>query len=69
MRRLALALGLFFAAIYVAFYCGLAAKLLPEGAWPKAFLPQALWEGLFVAGTLIALPFCALLSLLHESPS
>ncbi len=63
MRRLAMALSLLFLAMYVALYGGLAARLLPQESWPKNFFPSALWEGLFITGTLAALPLCALAGL------
>ncbi len=69
MRRLALALAVFLLAAYVALFGGLAAKLLPAAAWPKSVVPSALWEWLFTAGTLAALPICALIALKKAKPA
>lgn len=63
LRRLATALSVLLLASYVTLYGGFSAKMLPQGAWPKSAIPEAPWEWLFIMGTLIALPLCALLGL------
>jgi peptidoglycan/LPS O-acetylase OafA/YrhL len=63
LRRLAVALSVLLMASYVALYGGLSAKILPQGAWPKSAIPAALWEWLFIMGTLVALPICAIIGL------
>lgn len=63
LRRLAIALSVLLMASYVALYGGLSAKILPLGAWPQSAIPSAFWEGLFIMGTLAALPICAIIGL------
>ena len=62
-RPLALALSVLWTAVYVALYSGGSAILLPKGSWPGNVVPSSLWEWLFEAGTLAALPLCALIAL------
>ena len=62
-RPLALALSVLWTAVYVALYSGGSAILLPKGSWPGNVVPSLLWEWLFEAGTLAALPLCALIAL------
>ncbi len=63
VRPLALALSVLMIAVYVALYSGGSAILLPKGSWPGNVVPSSLWEWLFEAGTLAALPLCALMAL------
>ncbi len=60
MRKAASVLALLWCAAYALLHGGLAARLLPRESWPASLWPSGLWDGLFLVGTALSLPLCAL---------